>query len=65
MVVKKIIFGKTVEARPKFNGGCTPDYWYAIVNNNQLPRKFSSPGELFENVSLRIDRRHTDREETS
>jgi hypothetical protein len=50
MNVSRKIHSHTVVARPVFRGGPLPSFWEAEVDNRTIPRKFSSPHEVFEFV---------------
>ncbi len=47
VTIKRTINGQCVAARPVFKGGAQPAYWAATVNNQSLPRPFSSAPEVF------------------
>lgn len=53
-IIKKIINGKQVTARPIYKGGVEPAYWSAIVNERSLPRTFASAPEIFRFAALSV-----------
>lgn len=47
MVISRKIRSYTVVVRPVFRDGPRPTFWEAAIDNRTIPKKFSSPSEVF------------------